>query len=112
MNPDHGPGPLCGHDHYNNYSLEVTETVYYNVDDNGIMIPVEVTDGATAANSERGTVRLTYGMSIDYLAYVGIASKVEQRGGTEIRVALEDGSISLRQRPLVSLAETANAAFV
>lgn len=107
-----GQGTFCGHDHYNNYSLGVTETVYYNVDDNGIMIPVEVTDGATAANSASGTVRLTYGMSIDYLAYVGIASKVEQRGGTEIRVALEDGSISLRQRPLVSLAETANAAFV
>ena len=106
-----GQGTFCGHDHYNTYSLSVTETVHYNIDDEGIMVPVEVTDRATAEYSASGTVRLTYGMSIDYLAYVGIANKVEQRGGTEIKVSMTNGTIALRQRKLVELAESANARF-
>ncbi len=45
---------FCGHDHYNNTSIEY--------------------EG----------IRLTYGMSIDYLVMSGIANKTEQRGGTLI----------------------------
>ena len=37
-------------------------------------------------------------MSIDYLAYVGIAKEIEQRGGTEIKISA-DGSFATRQRP-------------
>ena len=47
-------GVFCGHDHYNNFSIDY-----------------------------KG-VRLTYGMSIDYLAYAGIYKKIAQRGGTLI----------------------------
>lgn len=49
-------GVFCGHDHYNNFSIDY-----------------------------KG-VRLTYGMSIDYLAYPGIYKKIAQRGGTLITV--------------------------
>ncbi len=52
-------GIFCGHDHYNNFS----------VDYNG--------------------VRLTYGMSIDYLAYTGIYKKHAQRGCTVITIDAE-----------------------
>lgn len=45
---------FCGHDHYNNFSMEY-----------------------------KG-IRLTYGMSIDYLAYPGIYQKGSQRGCTMI----------------------------
>ncbi len=45
---------FCGHDHYNNMSLEY--------------------EG----------IRLTYGMSIDYLAMPGIDKDTDQRGGTLI----------------------------
>lgn len=54
-------GMFVGHDHLNNFSLEY-----------------------------KG-IRLTYGMSIDYLAYAGIYKQVEQRGGTVITVS-SDGS--------------------
>lgn len=54
----------CGHDHYNNFS----------VDYKGI--------------------RLTYGMSIDYLAYIGIWEEKSQRGCTLITFA-NDGSYSV-----------------
>jgi 3',5'-cyclic AMP phosphodiesterase CpdA len=54
-------GIFVGHDHLNNFSVEY-----------------------------KG-IRLTYGMSIDYLAYSGIASKTAQRGGTVITVQT-DGS--------------------
>ncbi len=57
-------GVFCGHDHLNNFSLNYK----------GIC--------------------LTYGMSIDYLAYAGIAKKTEQRGGTVITVKT-DGSIEI-----------------
>ena len=106
-----GQGTFCGHDHYNTYSLSVTETVYYEVDGEGIKVPVEITDNAKATNSASGTIRLTYGMSIDYLAYIGIAKEVEQRGGTEIKVSLDDGGIAVRQRPYFGIAESANGAW-
>lgn len=52
---------FVGHDHYNNISLEYQG------------------------------VRLTYGMSIDYLAMPGIASKTEQRGATLITLETQTG---------------------
>ncbi|MCD7775608.1 MAG: metallophosphoesterase [Clostridiales bacterium] len=54
---------FCGHDHYNNYSV-----TYKGID-------------------------LTYGMSVDYLAYFGIYKKGSQRGCTVITYS-PDGSIS------------------
>jgi hypothetical protein len=60
-------GVFTGHDHLNNFSL------YYN----------------GGAGDEY--IRLTYGMSIDYLAYPGIYKKVAQRGGTVI-LTKADGS--------------------
>ncbi len=54
---------FCGHDHYNNYSI-----TYQGID-------------------------LTYGMSVDYLAYIGIYKKGSQRGCTVIDYS-PDGSIS------------------
>ena len=57
-------GVFCGHDHYNNFSIDY-----------------------------KG-VRLTYGMSIDYLAYPGIYKKTAQRGGTLI-VTKVDGSFDV-----------------
>lgn len=54
-------GTFVGHDHLNNFSIE-----YHGI-------------------------RLTYGMSIDYLAYPGIYKKTQQRGGTVITVKT-DGS--------------------
>ncbi len=55
-------GVFCGHDHYNNFSL------FYN------------------GGSGDDSIRLTYGMSIDYLAYFGIAKNTWQRGCTMITV--------------------------
>lgn len=49
-------GTFCGHDHYNNFSMDY-----------------------------KG-IRLTYGMSIDYLAYPGIYKEHSQRGCTVITV--------------------------
>ena len=63
-------GFFCGHDHYNNMSLEY-----------------------------KG-MRLTYGMSIDYLAMPGIARDTKQRGATLITVH-DDGSEDIEQVPLV-----------
>lgn len=56
-------GIFCGHDHLNNFSLEY-----------------------------KG-IRLTYGYSIDYLAYSGISKKGSQRGCTLITVS-PDGSFT------------------
>lgn len=53
-------GVFCGHDHYNNFSVNYTPK------------------GATRS------IRLTYGMSIDYLAYPGIYREHAQRGCTQI----------------------------
>lgn len=54
---------FCGHDHYNNFSLDY-----------------------------KG-IRLTYGMSVDYLAYPGIYQKGSQRGCTVITFS-PDGSFN------------------
>ena len=63
---------FCGHDHYNNMSLEY--------------------EG----------IRLTYGMSIDYLVMPGIARETKQRGGTLI-TCHPDSSYDIEQIPLVSI---------
>lgn len=55
-------GIFCGHDHYNNFS------VLYKRD-----------------GDSRG-IRLTYGMSVDYLAYAGIYKEHSQRGTTVITI--------------------------
>ena len=65
-------GFFCGHNHLNNYSIEY--------------------EG----------IRLTYGMSIDYLATPGIARMTKQRGGTLITIH-NDGSSDIQQVPLSSL---------
>ena len=65
---------FCGHDHYNNMSLEYQG------------------------------VRLTYGMSIDYLVMPGIEKDTEQRGGELITIHA-DGSWDLWQIPLTSITE-------
>lgn len=62
-------GIFCGHDHVNVWSLEY-----------------------------KG-IRLSYGMSIDHLAYLGIENKHEQRGGTVITISPE-GEMSAVQSPL------------
>ena len=65
-------GFFCGHDHYNNSSFEYQG------------------------------IRLTYGMSIDYLAMPGIARDTKQRGATLI-IIHDDGSTDIRQVPLSSI---------
>jgi hypothetical protein len=67
-------GTFCGHDHYNNMSLEY-----------------------------RG-IRLTYGMSIDYLAMPGIEKDTAQRGA-ELITILRDGSWDVYQLPLTRLSD-------
>lgn len=44
-------------------------------------------------------IRLTYGMSIDYLAYAGISKRHTQRGGTVIEI-YDDGSFDVIPLPL------------
>ena len=61
-------GIFVGHDHYNNISME-----YKNI-------------------------RLTYGMSIDYLAMPGIEKKTKQRGGTLITLH-SDSTIDIEMVP-------------
>ena len=63
---------FCGHDHYNNMSLEYQG------------------------------IRLTYGMSIDYLVMPGIARDTAQRGGTLI-TCHGDSSYDIEQIPLTSI---------
>ena len=65
-------GTFCGHDHYNNMSLEY-----------------------------KG-VRLTYGMSIDYLAMPGIENDTKQRGAELITIH-PDASWDAVQIPLTSI---------
>lgn len=72
-----GQGIFCGHDHYNTYAIDVK---------------------TKNSEGEDVSVRLEYGMSIDYIAYIGIAKEIEQRGGTEIKIS-PDGSFQSRQRP-------------
>lgn len=70
-------GTFCGHDHYNNMSL-----------------------------AYRG-IRLTYGMSIDYLAMPGIERDTKQRGAELITVH-QDGGWDVRQIPLTSITTEKN----
>lgn len=63
---------FCGHDHYNNMSL-----------------------------GYKG-IRLTYGMSIDYLAMPGISNDTKQRGATLI-ILHDDSSYDIKQVPLTSI---------
>ena len=63
---------FCGHDHYNNMSLEY-----------------------------KG-IRLTYGMSIDYLAMPGIDEDTAQRGATLI-TCHSDSTFDIEQIPLTSI---------
>lgn len=63
---------FCGHDHYNNMSL-----------------------------GYKG-IRLTYGMSIDYLAMPGISKDTKQRGATLITLH-EDSTYDIKQVPLTSI---------
>lgn len=65
-------GFFCGHDHYNNMSLEYQG------------------------------LRLTYGMSIDYLVMPGIARDAKQRGATLITLH-EDGTEDIVQVPLSTI---------
>lgn len=65
-------GFFCGHDHYNNASIEY-----------------------------RG-IRLTYGMSIDYLAMPGIEQESKQRGGELITIH-SDSTWDLEQIPLTTI---------
>lgn len=65
-------GMFCGHDHYNNASLEY-----------------------------KG-IRLTYGMSIDYLAMPGIEHLTRQRGAELITIH-PDSTWDLKQLPLTSI---------
>ena len=67
-------GTFCGHDHYNNSSI-----------------------------TYRG-IRLTYGMSIDYLAIPGIAKDTAQRGA-EVITLHEDSTWDVVQVPLSSIAD-------
>ena len=60
-------GTFCGHDHYNNFSIDY-----------------------------KG-IRLTYGMSVDYLAYPGIYKEHNQRGCTRI-IVQSDGSFDCSQK--------------
>ena len=62
-------GMFCGHDHTNFWSIEY-----------------------------KG-IRLSYGMSIDHLAYFGIENEHEQRGGTVITIS-NSGEMSILQSPL------------
>ena len=64
-------GTFCGHDHINNFSLNYTQDGY--------------------------TLRLTYGMSIDYLAYAGLFKKHAYRGCTAITVHT-DGTFDCQQK--------------
>ena len=47
-------------------------------------------------------IRLTYGMSIDYLAYYKIGKKYTQRGGTVIEIS-DDGSFNVGLLPLADI---------
>ena len=55
-------GVFCGHDHYNNFSVNYTP------------------------NGASRSIGLAYGMSIDYLAYAGIYKENSQRGTTVISI--------------------------
>lgn len=60
---------FCGHDHTNTFCVEYQG------------------------------VKLTYGMSIDCLAYFGIFKQKKQRGGTVIDISMQDGLATIKQVP-------------
>ncbi|HHX49036.1 MAG TPA: hypothetical protein GX709_01390 [Clostridiales bacterium] len=66
-----GDSIFCGHDHYNNISID-----YWKND------------------KQTKPIRLTYGVSLDYLAYPGIAKKGTQRGCTVIEYKGADMDIT------------------
>ena len=68
-------GVFVGHDHYN------TQSVTYK------------------------GIQLTYGMSIDYLAYKGIKKRINQRGATIIDIA-DDSSFHCELLPLTKVTGT------
>lgn len=80
-------GLFCGHDHLNNFSVDYTKKINEGKPD-----------------EKTGTIRCTYGMSIDYLAYFGIARKTKQRGGTTI-VFTQDGRMDIARHPLRDYAD-------
>ncbi|MGN1042814.1 MAG: metallophosphoesterase [Christensenellales bacterium] len=67
-------GMFCGHDHLNNISM-----------------------------TYKG-IRLTYGMAIDYLAYIGIKKKYTNRGGTVITID-DEGNFDVKLEPLTTPVE-------
>ncbi len=67
-------GTFCGHDHLNNISM-----------------------------TYKG-IRLTYGMAIDYLAYIGIKKKYTNRGATVITIS-DDASFDVKLSPLTTPVE-------
>ena len=74
---------FCGHDHLNNFAFK-----YWGKNGN--------------KDTDFGVV-LSYGYSIDYLAYAGIAKKYEQRGGTIINIA-PSGELSFQKERLIDIA--------
>ncbi|MBR1748058.1 MAG: metallophosphoesterase [Clostridia bacterium] len=74
-----------GHDHINNFA------VLYKGN-------VEEEDSEYNGDVYDDYIQLTYGMSIDYLAYFGIAKKTAQRGGTVIEVAPDGSFVSYAKR--------------
>ena len=74
---------FCGHDHLNNFAFK-----YWGKNGN--------------KETDWGVV-LSYGYSIDYLAYAGIAKKYEQRGGTIISIA-PSGELSFQKERLIDIA--------
>lgn len=68
---------FCGHDHYNNMSLEYQG------------------------------IRLTYGMSIDYLAMPNIDKDIKQRGATLITID-NKSDFDIKQVPLTSVQQSKN----
>ncbi|MCR4661867.1 MAG: metallophosphoesterase [Clostridia bacterium] len=89
---------FCGHDHLNNFSLlynglgspdgdEPEDRVFDQAEKDLII-------------GEGRYIRLTYGMSIDYIAYPMIASKSTQRGATSI-IVKPSGSFEVYSRRLI-----------
>lgn len=74
-----------GHDHYNNFS---------------ILYKGNVNEEGSKHNDESYSsyIRLTYSMSIDYLAYFGIANQTAQRGGTVIEVEPDGSYVNYAKR--------------
>ncbi len=72
----------CGHDHYNNISMTYQKQI-------------TMEDGSVGMSNP---VQLTYGRSIDYLAYPGIWKKRAHRGCNAITINATNGTISSQQQ--------------